>query len=84
MRTAINYNRRRNVQATGGAFCYLFGVIALVTACLVDVALWFAGVQLHPWVNAIDILLFLIGISLIVFAGVCLDCSERGRQSEKD
>jgi hypothetical protein len=77
MRKAINQVRLRQWAATGGACCFLAGILAPVLGMLLTASGWIFGVAVHPWIHLAGTALLIVAIPLILFAGFCLDWAER-------
>jgi len=73
----MNEQYQRTWQANGGVLCFLGGVLAASTGCLITASLWIIGGQWHPWMRVLDNALFAVAIPLILFAGFFLDWAER-------
>jgi hypothetical protein len=84
MRKVINQNRLRQWEAAGGVFCFLAGIVAALLGSLLTAGAWIVGAQIHPWVHAAGTALLIVTIPLILFAGFCLDWSERRPNNARD
>jgi hypothetical protein len=77
MRKAVNQKRVRKWEATSGVCCFVAGILAALLGSVLTASGWIIGVQLHPWIHAGGTALLIVTIPLILFAGFCLDWSER-------
>ena len=84
MRKVINQNRLRTWEAAGGVFCFLAGIVTALLGSLLTASGWIVGAEIHPWVHAAGTALLIVTIPLILFAGFCLDWSERRPNKARD
>jgi hypothetical protein len=82
MRLVIDERRKQNVATTCGALFFLIGIGAAICGCLLVIALWILGAEIHPWLKATSTALLVAVIPLVLGAGYCLDWSERRKQPD--
>jgi len=77
MRKEINQDRVRRLEVVGGASCFAAGILAALLGSLLTASGWILGAEVHPLIHAAGTALLIVAIPLILFAGFCLDWSER-------
>lgn len=81
MRQLIYRTRLQRFETLVGFGCLLAGTLAPLLGVLLLAVEWAIGKVDHPWLHFASTSLFVVGIPLILFAGVCLDWAEH-RHSE--
>ena len=84
MKKAVNQERVRTWEAAGGAFCFIAGIGAGLLGSVLTASGWIIGAEVHPWIHAAGTALLIVTIPLILFAGFCLDWSERRPNKASD
>ncbi len=84
MRKEIQKSRVRKLEAAGGAFCFIAGILAATLGSLLTASGWITGVELHPWLHGAGTVLLVVTIPLIIFSGFCLDWAEQGPNKAND